>query len=280
MLINLSTALKRANENCQALAALNVFNLETIQAVLVASINLNTPVIVAFGEKYFEHTPIESIAAVIKEAATKCNIDIVLHLDHAKEFSSILRALKCGFTSVMYDGSELPFEINLENTRQIVNLSHAAGVSVEGELGWIGQENADRGVDKGYQYTDSDKAGIFAKITGVDALAIAIGNAHGLYRGEPKLNFDLLVKINNSITCPLVLHGCSGLSEEAISRAVKLGIRKVNINTEMSLHGAKALWKFMKEEYKETTRLDEIFKSPVMEITEVAQKYLRLLNDI
>jgi fructose-bisphosphate aldolase class II len=157
---------------------------------------------------------------------------VALHLDHGSSFDVIMRCIREGFSSVMFDGSKYPFQENIKLTKEVVKAAHSVGVTVEAELGKIGGAEDDVVVeDRDAKFTNPDEAEEFVEKTGVDALAIAIGTAHGVYKGKPKLDFDRLDKINSLLNMPLVLHGASGVPEEAVRKAVTMGINKVNVNT-------------------------------------------------
>jgi len=181
MLTTLSNLLNAAKQEKKAVGAFNVYNLETILAVVEAANRLQAPVILSFGEGYFTHAPVEIIASIVKEICTPFDIQVALHLDHAKELKSIARAIRAGFTSVMYDGSALPLSENIQKTKYIVEYAHAVGVSVEGELGYMNNEDGtcEEGLDLAKGYTRVQDAAAYVNGTGIDALAVAVGNAHG-----------------------------------------------------------------------------------------------------
>ncbi len=235
-LVNLREMLSDADTQRYAVGAFNVVNLESLQAILEAAVEKRSPVILNIAEVHFKYIDLESISPVIQRAAEQVPVPVALHLDHGIHFETIVRALRCGFTSVMFDGSTLPYEENVQATRDVVRMAHAVGVTVEAELGHVGGEE---GGTEGAQsdpalYTDPDQAADFVKKTGVDALAVAIGSAHGLYKRKPKLDFERLVQIKDATGIPLVLHGGSGIPNEDFRKAIELGICKINVFTEMS----------------------------------------------
>lgn len=171
-----------------------------------------------------------------------------MHLDHGTDFEQIVRCIRYGFTSVMIDGSKYPLEKNIEATKKVVEMARAVGISVEAELGKIGGTEDDITVtDREATFTDPDEAVKFVEATDVDSLAIAVGTAHGVYKGEPKLDYDRIEVIHNRVSVPLVLHGSSGVPDESIKKAISLGISKVNIDTNIRESFANAVKEFLKE---------------------------------
>lgn len=235
-LVNLKEILREADARKYAVGAFNVVNLESLQAILDAGVEKRSPVILNIAEVHFKYVDLESICPVIRRAAEQVPIPVALHLDHGLHFETIVRALRCGFTSVMFDGSMLPYEENLEATKDIVRIAHAVGVTVEAELGHVG--GAEGGSDGAQSdpslYTDPYLAADFVRKTKVDALAVAIGSAHGIYKSEPKLDFERLRKIKEVTGIPLVLHGGSGIPAKDFRMAIELGICKINVYTDMA----------------------------------------------
>ncbi len=174
---------------------------------------------------------------IVRDLAARAQVPLVLHLDHATRLDEIRQAVDWGFTSVMIDASHLPYDENRDLTQKVVRVAHPVGVSVESELGVIGTGREDaHGISQKVQYTDPHLAEIFVRETGVDALAVAVGTVHGLYRGEPNLDFDLLATLGRRVPVPLVLHGGSGTGEDNLRRAVSLGICKINLYSELISH--------------------------------------------
>jgi len=241
-LVNPLQYIKLAKKQEVAVAAFNVHNLETVQAVVEGAEAEGAPVIIQTTPGTLQHAGISYIAAIVKTAAEKSNIPIALHLDHASSFEIIIQAIRNGYTSVMFDGSKLPYKENVVLTREIVKIAHAAGVVVEGELGKIGGTEDDVTVSEAEaSFTVPEEAREYVESTGIDSLAVAIGTAHGVYRGKPKLDFERLNAINNIVEIPLVLHGASGIPDDSISRAIKGGITKINIATELKIPMARAI---------------------------------------
>ncbi len=227
--------LDRAKAGHYAVAAFNTNNLEYTQASLQAAAELNAPVIIAAAKSEIDYMNGFAFVAMVKALAEKLPIPVGIHLDHGPSFDEVVRCLRYGFASVMYDGSTLSLEENIANTKKVVAAAHACGVSVEGEIGVIGQTT------DGPEGKKNEMAGLadpaqceqFVKETGVDCLAAAIGNAHGLYARKPELRFDLLKEIEQRTGVPLVLHGGTGIPEEDIRKAITMGVAKINFSTVM-----------------------------------------------
>ncbi|MDF2636357.1 MAG: ketose-bisphosphate aldolase [Pelosinus sp.] len=280
MLINLKKMLEQAVKNNCAIGSFNVYNLESIQAVIEAAQVLRQPAIISFGESYTKHAPLDVIAAIVKKYCTDSEIPFVLHLDHSKNFETIIGAIRAGFTSVMYDGSSLPLNENIEKTRYVAQIAHMAGVSVEGELGYMNNEDGTTSLDLSLEkgYTKSEDARKYAEASGIDALAIAIGNAHGIYKGIPELDFERLAEISSVVDVPLVLHGSSGIPIPSLQRAITFGIRKININTEISTEAIKTARQFLHENTQENLRFESLIKSSEETMSRVIKGYLSILN--
>jgi len=247
MLVTGKKILQHAHENGYAVGAFNVNTMEQVQAIIEAAEETNSPVIIQASQGGLKYAGVEYIAAMVKVAAEKTSVPVALHLDHGTDFKQIMLCLRNGFTSVMIDGSHYELEENIKKTRQIVEMAHAVGVSVEAELGKIGGTEDDISVDeKDATFTDPDEAERFVKETEVDYLAIAVGTAHGPYKGEPKIDFDRIKTIKERLNMPIVLHGSSGVPEESIKKAVSLGINKINIDTDIRMAFHRAVKEFIK----------------------------------
>ncbi|MFS0788028.1 class II fructose-bisphosphate aldolase [Shouchella sp. 1P09AA] len=227
--------LEFAENTNTAIAAFNCYNAETIQAAVKAAENQNQPVIIAYGERYKDYMNLEAFAAFTKTIAENATVDVALHLDHSYEFDTIRRAVHAGFTSVMFDGSALSLEENIKQTKEVVDFAHEHGVHVEAEIGSM-QKGAFSDEEEGDgRLTDPDEAADFVKQTNVDFLAASIGTVHGMYDGDPEIRLDLLDALKERMDTPLVLHGGSGTPEKEVLEAIQKGIRKINVNTEISL---------------------------------------------
>lgn len=229
-LVAMKTLLERAADNHQGVGAFSVGNMEMVKGAIQAAEELNTPIILQIAEVRLKHSPLALMGPMMVQAAKEAKVDVAVHLDHGLTMETVKKALELGFTSVMFDSSTYAFEENIERTRQVVELAKTYGATVEAELGLVGGSE-DGSEDHGIRCTDPDDAKTFCERTGIDALAVAIGNAHGNYPVAPKLAFDVLAKINEKTNVPLVLHGGSGITDEDFQKAISLGIVKVNIAT-------------------------------------------------
>lgn len=233
-IVNLNEILKNAQDNHYGIGMFDVINLEMVNAVIDAAIEKNSPVILALAEVHIPtQKKLYEIANIMVHAAKKAPVPVAVHLDHATKIDNIKDVLEAGFSSVMYDGSVLPVEENIKNTQEIVTLAKKYGASVEAELGHVGGAEAGIGESNDRIYTDPLIAKDFVNRTGIDALAVSIGTAHGFYKSTPKLNINLLKEISDIVDIPLVLHGGSGLSDEDFTDCIKNGISKINIYTEI-----------------------------------------------
>lgn len=231
-LIPVSELLKQAEAGGYAVGAFNCNNMEIIQAIIEAAEAERAPVIMQASQGAIKYAGIDYIAAMAKLAAGRAFVPVAVHLDHGTSFEQVMRCIRAGFSSVMIDASKLPLAENIALTKKVVEAAHAVGVSVEAELGKIGGTEDDITVtDREALFTDPGEAGFFVRETGVDSLAVAIGTAHGQYRGTPELDFPRLEKIKKTVKIPVVLHGSSGVPDDAIREAIRLGVRKVNIDT-------------------------------------------------
>lgn len=251
-LVNPIRIIKNAQKKGYAIAAFNVHNLETIQAVVEAAWEECSPIIIQTSPRTLDHAGVPYISACVKMASELYNIPICLHLDHCESFDLIIKCIKFGYTSVMIDSSKLPYQENIAMVKKVLEVAKAAGVSVEGEIGRIGRTEDETNVDDyNATLTIPEEARDFAIGTGVDTLAIAIGTAHGAYKGEPKLDFERLNAIKSIVDIPLVLHGCSGVPDDAIKKAIRGGICKVNIATDLKVSMASAIQEVFMENPKE-----------------------------
>lgn len=217
-----------------AVGAFNVNNMEILQAIVAAAKEERSPVILQASQGAIKYAGINYITALARVAASEVDVPVALHLDHGPSFEQAMECIRHGFSSVMYDGSHLPLEENIAITRQVVEAAHAVGVSVEGEIGrLVGIEDNIQVSELEGALTDPDEAKKFVEETGIDMVAVAIGSRHGFYKGEPKLDFDRLEAIRERVNVPIVLHGGSGIPESHIRRAIELGVRKINIDTEL-----------------------------------------------
>jgi len=220
-----------ARKGGYAVPAFNAENLEMVQAIVAAAEKMNSPVMIQTTPSTVKYMTLRQAVAMVKAEAEVAKVPVSLHLDHCESYEGVMDAVEAGYSSVMIDASKLPYEENIAVTRKVVEDAHAKGITVEAELGTVGGKEDGHSAD--IAYTDPDEAIDFFSRTGVDIFAVAIGTAHGFYKGEPKLNFELLEKLAKAIEAPLVLHGGSGIPDEMIRRTIDLGINKVNFATEL-----------------------------------------------
>ena len=229
-LVKMKDLLKRAEEKNIGCGAFSVGNMEMVKGAIRAAEELETPIILQIAEVRLKNSPLHLMGSMMVQAAKEAKVDVAVHLDHGLTFETVDKALELGFTSVMLDASTLPFEENIAKVKTVVEKAQKYGATVEAELGLVGGSE-DGSCDHGIRCTDPDDAVVYARETGIDALAVAIGNAHGNYPVAPTLAFDVLEKIHEKVDIPLVLHGGSGITDKDFQRAISLGIRKVNIAT-------------------------------------------------
>ncbi|MBR3332872.1 MAG: class II fructose-bisphosphate aldolase [Clostridia bacterium] len=240
MLVNLVEILKMAEEKKNAIGAFNTPNLECLNAVIGAAEKLDVPVIIAHAELHESVSPLTVIGPVMIQAAQRAKVPVCVHLDHCETFSYMETALEIGFTGVMYDGSALPYEQNLENTKKAISMARKYNCGVEAELGSLAsREGGETAV--GPVYTDPDQAAAFCRETGIDALAPSFGTAHGIYKAKPVLDIERVREIALKSGLPLVMHGGSGVSPDDYRACIRNGLRKVNYYSYMSRAGTYAV---------------------------------------
>lgn len=242
MLVNMNDVLLPAKEGGYGVGFFNAVNVEMARAVIETAEELHAPVMVGTAEILLPVMEMERVAEYLMPMAEKASVPVCVHYDHGLTYEKCLEALKLGFTSIMYDCSTASYEENVEKVAEMVKICHAMGVMVEGELGHVG-DNAGAGKleNPSDYFTDPDTAADFVTKTGVDSLAVAVGNAHGDYAFPPKLDFDRIQMISEKTKLPLVLHGGSGLSDDDFRKAVKLGVSKVNIFTDIDKAGKRGV---------------------------------------
>jgi len=232
-IVSMNEFLPKAKEKKFAVGQFNMNNLEFAQAIADAAAELNSPFIYGVSEGALKYMGMEYTVAIARAAAEKTGLPIALHLDHGSSFEVAMACIKAGFSSVMFDGSHYPLEENIRLTKEIVKAAHAMGVSVEGELGTIGGVEDDISVDEAdAALAKPEEAIYFYEETGVDALAIAVGTAHGMYSGEPNIRYDIIEAVASKVPVPIVLHGGSGVPDESIRKSIAAGVGKINVNTE------------------------------------------------
>ena len=229
MLVTMKELLEEASRSGKAVGGFNVGNMEMVAGAVQAAEKTETPVILQIAEKRLQASPLNLMAPMMVQAAKDAKVKVAVHLDHGLTFEVIKQALDFGFSSVMFDGSEYSLEENIRRTKEVKELAVRYGASLEAELGAVGGNEGNG--DKAVSYTNPDDAELFFNAVGMDALAVAIGNAHGHYTSVPQLRFDVLEEIHQRIRVPLVLHGGSGISFEEFRKTIGHGIRKINIAT-------------------------------------------------
>ena len=238
MLVNLNTVLKKAQAEHYAVGLFNTIDTDMLEAAIAAAEEMRSPIIIGTAEVLLPYGELKLIAPSVIAAARRASVPVVVHYDHGLTFDRCIEALQLGFSSIMFDGSAGAANENMQNTRELVKIAHAMGASVEGEIGHVGDASA---TDSADQYTTPDEARRFIAETGVDALAVAIGTAHGAYKTKPKLDILRLQQIRSAVDTPLVLHGGSGLSDDDFRNTSREGIAKVNIFTDLCLAGSAAM---------------------------------------
>lgn len=235
MLVNMNEVLLPAREGRYAVGLFNAVNLELARGILAAAQRTGSPVIMGTAEVLFPYGPLEEVSYYLIPMAKKAGVPVVIHLDHGLKKETCLKALDLGFTSIMYDCSTDDYDTNVEKVREMAEIAHSRGATIEGELGRVGDNTDAAEADPSFFYTDPGQARDFVEKTRVDALAVAVGTAHGAYKLPPKLDFDRIRAIKEQAKVPLVLHGGSGLTDEDFRKAIRAGISKINIFTDINV---------------------------------------------
>lgn len=267
MLANLNDILPRAQREHYGVGLFNTTDSDMLEAAISAAEELYSPIIIGTAEVLLPFGELKLIAPSVIEAAKRASVPVVVHYDHGLTFDRCIEALKLGFTSIMFDGSAGDYKSNLNQTAEIVKIAHSMGVTVEGEIGHVGQAATNDSALTD-MYTTPHEAEEYVRQTGVDALAVAIGTAHGAYKNKPQLDINRLSQIRSRIDTPLVLHGGSGLSDDDFKNTIRSGITKVNIFTDLCLAGNKAMKQGLEKglDYLETRNLKvEYIKKAVKE---------------
>ena len=247
MLVTSKELLLKAQEGGYAVGAFNVENMEMVQAVLAAAEELNSPVIMQTTPSTVKYAGLDYYLANVEAAAKRTKVPVVMHLDHGNSFELAMQAYRTGYTSIMIDGSHEGFEDNIALTSAVVKACHPGEVPIEAELGKVGGKEDDLDGGEGDPYTNPQEAAEFVERTGIDSLAVAIGTAHGVYKGVPKLDFSRLSEIRKAVSIPLVLHGTSGFPDEDVAECIKRGICKVNYATDLRIAFTKGINQVLKE---------------------------------
>ncbi len=275
MLVPMGELLRDALQRKYAVGAFDVPNLETAEGVLEAAVENDSPVIMAVPEVFLKGIRFETLIGDFREEAIPLKVPVALILDHGRSYESCVRAIQAGMTSVMFDGSSLPYEENVRITKEIAKAAHAVGITVEAEIGHVGQ-GAEYEKTEG-ALTKPEEALRFVQETGVDALAVAVGTAHGQYKGEPKIHYDLLSAIFDTVKLPLVLHGGSFTGDERLKKSIEYGVAKVNIYTDMSTEAKKRIKKALDERW-DKTRMNNLVLEARLAFKDVSAHYMQLFG--
>ena len=240
-LYTMKELLKDAQEKKYGIGFFNAVNMEMVRAYITAAEEMNSPIIIGTAEGLLPYADFDWIAPLMIEKAREAKVPVAIHLDHTYHFETLMKALRAGFGSIMYDGTRGDHQSNVENSRKIAEIAHPMGVGVECELGSVGGLSDETGHEDEMVYTKPEEAREFVEQTGIDFLAVSIGTCHGVYKATPKLDIPRLEKIRATVDVPLVLHGGSGLSDDDFRNTVKGGISKINVYTDVILAGRQAL---------------------------------------
>ena len=280
MYSTLKEVLKEANDLNMAVGAFNTHNLEMLPAIIKAAVKEKTPVIVQTSCGTANYIGHKNLVSICKSMADEYGAEVVLHLDHAKDYDEIRKAIDAGYSSVMFDGSSLPLKENILGTKRVVTYAKKYGVSVEAELGTVGgTEDGIAVAQDEVRYTDPADAVEFVKQTGIDALAVAIGTNHGQYKSKTNINFERLKEIKDVVDIPLVIHGGTGVKEEDVKKVIDLGIRKFNVGTEL-LVGWNRESKACYDEHKENISNRENVVPCLNVIEEIVSRKIKLFKNI
>lgn len=275
MLHNFNEMLRAARMRGYAVGSFNAYNYETMKGAVLAAQRLDQPVIIAFGAKYCSNMSLEEAYATAASLAEGHGVRVCLHLDHCPDMPVVFRAIRSGFSSVMYDGSALPFEENLSNTARVCDVAHSCGVSVEAELGSLAatESSHEGSLEDMEVHTSPAAAKSFVEKSGCDALAVSVGTVHGLYTGAPNIRIDILKEINAALGIPLVLHGGSGIPEDMIRACIANGIAKINVNTEISSYAVAKTKELLSGE--KLPHLATVAEKQTAFVSEIVAKYMR-----
>lgn len=276
MLVTLNDVLPKAQKENYAVGLFNTTNLEMAKGVIEAAEELGSPVIVGTAEILLPAATLEDVRNMIVPMAKKASVPVVLHYDHGLTEEKVIEALRLGYTSVMYDCSSDTYEDNINKVRRITDIAHAFGATVEAELGHVGANESGENdeITDNSIYTDPLQAKEYAELTGVDALAVAIGTAHGAYKSKPRLDIERLKEIRKMVSAPLVLHGGSGLSDDDFHNCIKNGIAKVNIFTDINTKAVKTII----EQYQEGMGVSDLSAAVVKAVKEETMKKMLLFG--
>ncbi len=275
MLVNMKDILKDAVKQNKSVAAFNVFGYEDAKAVIDGAEECNAPVILMTNKDATEFMKIEYYANLFGRMAEDAKILVCIHLDHAKDYDLIVRAIKAGYTSVMYDGSQLPIEENIKNTKEVLRVAKPCNVTVEAEIGSVAY--SDKNLEVKSVYTEPEEAEYFAKETEVDALAVAIGTLHRMEVQEAEIQYDRLKEITKLINIPIVIHGSTGVKDEDLQKLTKYNVGKINIGTALRMAFTNTLREEMIKNPNEFDRV-KLFRKPMEEVKKTAIDKMKLLG--
>lgn len=288
MLVTMKEIMEIAEEKKIAIGSFNTPSLEALQVVIGAAEELDLPVIIQFAQCHESWIPLDVIGPIMVEMAKKATVPVCAHLDHGETLEYLQQALNLGFTGIMYDGSTLSYEENLENTKKAVAMAAKTGATVEAELGSMGRRESGAGDDTGADdetkiYTDPQQASVFVKETGIDALACSFGTTHGIYLTEPKLDFDVVKNVRSMTNqIPVVMHGGSGVSKEDYRKSIEAGVRKVNYFTYMDKSGGNAAAEYLQsltaEEPRFFSAMSMAARDAMKENVKAAMKMFALMD--
>lgn len=253
MLYNLKDIIRLVDEENRGIAAFNVYGYEDSQAVVEAAEEIGRPVVLMANKDAVNHMGVEMIGKIMGHVGVSAKVPVAVHLDHATEFETIRKAVDCRYTSVMFDGSQLPFEENVKMTKNVVQMAHEKNVSVEAEIGAVGY--SDSSIKFNARFTEPQEARKFAELTGVDALAVAIGTVHRMEMQKAEIQFERLREIAKQVDIPLVIHGSTGVTDQDLSKLVAFGARKINIGTALRMEFGQTLRRQFETEPKAFDRV-------------------------
>lgn len=268
-LVRLKPLLEHAKKNKYAIGSFNIFNIESLEGSIEAALELKTPLICAVYEQHLQYSDLEAFSNLVKEKANKVNVPIVLHLDHIEQMSSVEKAIKYGFTSLMFDGpADMDFDEKIKKTREAVKMAHVADITVEAELDYIVRAGID---EKTKKTTDPDMAREFVESTGIDILAPAIGSVHGLNNQTATIDLNLLKEIKAKTSCYLSLHGGSGVADNILREAIDLGLNKMSVYQRLSNLSVQRM--------KEMIDANKAFPDLPLVMNEVRKSYREVVKD-
>ncbi|NTU69761.1 class II fructose-bisphosphate aldolase [bacterium] len=280
MLVTVKQITTKAKKGDYGVGAFNAPNLEIAKAIVLAAEAMNSPVIISTSEKELNYAGVNEIAAIVRSLADNSKIPVALNLDHGSSFKMAKKCIESGYSSIHFDGSSLPLNENIKISKKIVAIAHKKGISVEGEIGHIGGASSLHSVKIDVDedsLADPEVVMEFFRKTNVDVIAVAVGSAHGMYKTVPQLDFNRIRKIESLVKVPLVLHGGSGIPDKQIKKAIKLGMRKINVNTELRIAFSKTLRKTLAIKKQEVVPYN-ILPPSVEAVKKVVEEKIKLFG--